>query len=116
MNRTTEWKAVPLSKDIPEFSGAKKAYLEHDGNSFLSLTLILKDGRTVRIRKESYSVTIEEPIVPTKSVWVAKVGVLSTPFDTEEQANEAIKDLDGEVSEVKVPVSSNKLALSELPF
>ena len=102
MSKTTEWKSIQLRSDTPDFSGAKEAALEHDGNTFLQLTLKLRDGRTVRIRKDNYSVALEELVIPMKTGYIATIGEFSRQFDSEEAAQKSLEGYSGEVTESKV--------------
>ena len=108
----TEWKRIDLSKDRLDFANASSSELESDSNGyFISLTMKLKNGKTVRIRKNDYSVLLEEPVIPTFTKYLATTDKgLKHLFDSEDAANAALQGLDGDVKEVAVPVDD------ELPF
>lgn len=104
--KNTEWKRVSLSKDNLDFTGALHSSLENDGDSFISLSFTLKSGRKLRIRKNDYSVCIEEPVVPMMTKYLFKTDVgIKTLFDSREEANAAMRavNCDSEVEEIKVP-------------
>lgn len=121
--KNTEWKAVPLTKARLDFTGATKASLECDGNSFISLTMHLRNGQTVRIRKENYGVTIEAPVIQMETKYLVKTEAgLTATFDTEDKALQALGDQKGDVSEIQVPVQDGEqkatavLTHDDLPF
>lgn len=105
MSQTTEWKQLRLSDEKPDFSGALRAHLECGGDQFIALTLKLRNGRTIRIRKNDYSICIEEPVIPTITKYLAKTEHgLERLFDEKEKAEEALLGVEGEVKEVIMPV------------
>lgn len=116
--KQTEWKAVDLSKNILDFSGASSAQLEQQNGNLLSLTFRLKDGKTVRIRKNDYSVTVEAPVIPmiTQYTITTKDGLTKTLTD-EREAKELAERLEAEISEVHVPLEQPQLEnMNEVPF
>ncbi len=118
MNKQVEWKRLSLDKTL-DFSGALSSQLEHDGDQFISLTLKLKNGQLVRIRKNDYSVSVEAPVIPTEMKFMAKIGGVSQLFNTKEEAEKALEGFDdAQFEAVKVPKETKQLAetLDDLPF
>ena len=116
--KQTEWKAVDLSKNILDFSGASSANLEQQNGNLLSLTFRLKDGKTVRIRKNDYSVTVEAPVIPmiTQYTITTKDGLTKTLTD-EREAKDLAEKLDAEISETHIPLEQPQLQnMNEVPF
>lgn len=115
--KQTEWRSVDLSKEELDFSGALFSHLENTQGSFVSLTLKLKNGRTVRIRKNDYSTVVESPVVQMVTHYVVKSKHgLSAVFTDEHEAARAHEEIDGsELSEIQVPKKQDQLP-SDLPF
>lgn len=112
--KQTEWKRIRLSKERIDFAGITDSSIEHDEDCFLALTLKLKCGRTVRIRKADYGVSLEEPVVPMQTKFLARTKQgLEKAFDSEILARDAIHGLDGEITEINVPVENHE---NDLPF
>lgn len=108
--KQTEWKSVDLSKNMLDFSGASSAQLEQQNGNLLSLTFKLKDGQTVRIRKNDYSVTVEAPVIPmiTKYTVTTKDG-LTKQLTSKAEAEELAEKLEAEITEVHVPLEQPQL-------
>jgi hypothetical protein len=119
-SKQTEWKRIYLSKDAPDLSRAAHVSLETDGDSFIAVTFKLKCGRVVRIRKNSYDVTVEEPVVQMDTKYLAKTPTgLTHQFNTRDEADRAIADIDGgEVVEISVPRAQVAIEskIDEIPF
>jgi len=110
--KSTEWKSVYLSKVVPDLAGAHRAHIEHDGDSFIAATFMLKGGGTIRIRKADYGVKIEEPVTPVDTKWQVKThDGLTLMLDDDSKAREiASKYDDAEVIEVKIPKQTEVLS------
>lgn len=113
-SKSTEWKKINLTQDPLDFTGTTSSELEVADGSFISLKLKLKSGRVVRIRKNDYSINIEEPVIPVQMKYLARTTTgLERLFDKEEDAQTAISGVDGEVKQVAVPLNNE---LNSLPF
>lgn len=120
----TEWKSIDLTLANLDFTGTKNASIESDGRQFISLTLTLRNGQIVRIRKNDYSVVLESPVIPMETKYIVKTKEgLSAAYDNEQRAREIAEKLDGEMTEVQVPKSRKQLEIKseslkheDLPF
>ena len=113
-SKNTEWKPVSLKTDSLNFVGVQSGALEHDGDSFIALTLKLADGKTVRIRKADYGVRVEEPIIPVTVKYIATTPRgLKAEFLTKLEAEEALNGSEGEVVEITIP---KERQTDEIPF
>lgn len=115
----TEWKTIDLTKETLDLSMAKSAHIENDRGEFLSLTLILRCGRTVRIRKNNYSSVIEAPVIPMITQYLVKTKEgLSATFLTREEAETAAEKSGAELTELQVikPNSIPAINYNEIPF